>query len=112
MVSTINMLLSRVRKEDVTIITYKELCTEPVRIFEQLADFLGIQWMPEILDVGSESFFGSQIHHNIGGNPTRMSRIDSIHYYKRWPDNLSNFEKIAFIVLGGTIINWFSKLGP
>ncbi len=103
-----SLLALKIKKNDIIKIRYKELCLHPEQTFKRLCSFLGVPYEPDVLNPDSPRFFGAQIHHNVGGNPVRMGKIEGIRYVNRWPQNLSPGERIAFILLGGSIIN---KLG-
>lgn len=69
------------------IVRYKDLALNPEKELLRICKIAGIDFEENMLD------YLAYIHHNIGGNPTRMRKKDaSIKYDDRWKTGLSRYE--------------------
>ena len=78
------------------VLRYEEFATDPALHARRLCEWLGIEFVPEMLDVG-----GGRTHHSAGGNPARFSLSRGIRPPdERWrsdlgAEQLERFERIA-----------------
>jgi len=93
------------KEEDILYINYKDFSLYPKKVLEKVGDYIGIEFNNETLDPGSQKYFSSITHHNIGGNRLRFQFINQIKYMNKWDKGLNLCEKLLFAFLGGLCIN-------
>jgi len=85
-----------VPQEHKRVLRYEEFATDPALHARQLCEWLGIEFVPAMLDVG-----GERISHSAGGNPARFSLSRGIRPPdERWrsvlsAEQLARFERVA-----------------
>jgi hypothetical protein len=94
-------LVSRtIPKKDIYTVHYESFATDPAYELRKICDWLGIEFAPEMLDF-------RQGRHNIGGNPMRFRREETvIQLDERWRERLSEPDRNRFELVAG----WVNRL--
>ena len=72
---------------DVMLVKYEDLSLDLKRELRRICAFIGVEYEDSMLN------FSEVLHHNIGGNPTRMFKSNKIKYDDGWKRGLTKFEK-------------------
>jgi len=79
--------LNKINPENRITVRYNDLALNPEKELLRICKIAGIDFEENMLN------YSAYIHHNIGGNPTRMRKKDaSIKYDDRWKTGLSRYE--------------------
>ena len=79
--------LNKINPENRITVRYNDLALNPEKELLRICKIAGIDFEENMLN------YSAYIHHNIGGNPTRMRKKDaSIKYDDRWKTGLSKYE--------------------
>jgi len=89
--------LTRVSKEKICRIRYEDLCRNPEETIQKLCNFIGIRYVPGMLQVHNFS------QHSIGGNPRRFQYKNEIQLDKSWKTGLTKADLRIFEKIGGTL---------
>lgn len=94
-------LVSRtIPKADIYTVHYESFATDPAYELRKICDWLGIDFSPEMMDF-------RQNRHNIGGNPMRFRREETvIRIDESWREMLSEADRNRFELVAG----WVNRL--
>ena len=86
-----------VRYTNWRIVKYEDFCDTPIEVFSCLSEWLGLSDYKNMVN------FGSIVHHNVGGNPSRFNSSKIMPSNKRWKSELTEeyinlFKKKAFFL--------------
>ncbi len=97
--------LEKINPENRVIVRYKDLALNPKEELLKICQMAGINFEEDMLN------YSNHVHHNIGGNPTRMRKnYVGIRYDDKWKTGLSKYELLIAGFFNKIIENRLQKV--